>query len=105
MTRSKPTDTEWAEAAARYPVGSVVEAPVAEVWPFGIFVALPGVALVGFVPYPNLDPAGTPVRPGSSEVPQVGEQLTVVVLDHQADRSQLWCSCKLADFPEPEQDL
>lgn len=80
MSRAKVSDVAWAEAASRYPVGSVVEAGVAEVWPFGLVVHLPGAGPVGFVAYPNVDPAGTPVAPGSEGVPAAGATIEVVVL-------------------------
>ena len=100
MTRPKPSDEEWDRATTLYPVGSVVEATVGEVWPFGLFLELPHGGLVGFLAYPNLDPSGTPVAPGSEGVPTVGDRLEVVVLDQQNGRRQLWLSCRLADFPE-----
>jgi ribosomal protein S1 len=101
VTRPKPSNDTLKRAVTLYPIGSTVEAPVGEVWPFGLFVDLPDVGLVGFVAYPNLDPAGSPVEPGSDDVPEVGDRLRVVVLEHQLSRRQLWLSCRLSDFPEP----
>lgn len=98
MSRPKPSDDEWATAVELYPPGSTAEATIVEIYPFGLFADLPGAGLVGFLAYPNIDPAGAPVPPGSDDVPAIGDKRRVVVVDQQHERRQLWLSCRLADF-------
>lgn len=99
-SRGKPSSTAIAHAAGCYPVGTVVEATVAEVWGFGVVFNLPNAPLTGFVPWPKIDPSGGLVGPGSDDAPRVGERREVVILAHQLDRHQLAASCRLADFPD-----
>ncbi len=99
--RPKATPDEFAKAAALYPPGSVVEATVSEVRPYGLFLDLPDAPLVGFLVYPNVDPAGAPVRPESDAVPALGQRLWAVVRAVDHERRQLSLSCRLSDFSDP----
>ncbi|GAA3805639.1 MULTISPECIES: S1 RNA-binding domain protein [Amycolatopsis] len=80
-------DAEWAAAKERFPIGSVVEAVVAEHLPFGMIVTLPGEvpALIDAISY----------RPGGEDVfdhskwPAVGEPVHGTIADHRDRNRQI----------------
>jgi ribosomal protein S1 len=80
----------------------VVSGRVSAVRSFGLFIELPGTTQLGFLVFPDLDPGGTPVSPGSDAVPSEGEMIEVVVVGHERERQRFWLSCRLDRYPDQE---
>jgi ribosomal protein S1 len=77
-----PNEEEWIAATLHFPIGRIVETVVFMCVPFGVFVSLDDTSVKGLFRLTDLDPAGTPVPPGSEGVPVVGSIVEGIVIGH-----------------------
>jgi len=81
----------WDEIKDFLKVGTKLKGVVTKHFPFGIFVALPGIKFTGLVQIPDFKDEGhmTP-----SDYPAVGSSVDVVVLAFKETGQQIWLSMK-----------
>ena len=81
----------WAEIKAYLKIGSKLKGVVTKHFPFGIFVALPGINFTGIVQIPDFKDEGD-ITP--SNYPEFGSSVDVVVLGFKETGQQIWLSMK-----------
>ena len=81
----------WDEIKDSLKLGTKLKGVVTKHFPFGIFVALPGVKFTGLVQIPDFKDEGgmTP-----SDYPAVGSSVDVVVLGFKETGQQIWLGMK-----------
>ncbi|MEG3862271.1 S1 RNA-binding domain-containing protein [Microcoleus sp. herbarium12] len=84
-------EQSWEEIKESLKVGTKLKGVVTKHWPFGIFVALPGIKFTGLVELDNFKDEGFLTR---DEYPTVGSSVNVVVLAFKEAGQQIWLGMK-----------
>lgn len=90
-------EQSWDEVKDSLKVGTKVTGVVTKHFPFGIFVALPGIDFKGLVSITNFSDEGmmTP-----SEYPKIGSSVDAVVLAFKETGKQIWLGMKPSQLSE-----
>jgi ribosomal protein S1 len=81
----------WEEIKESLKVGTKLKGVVTKHWPFGIFVALPGIKFTGIVELGDFKDEGFMTR---DEYPAVGSSVDAVVLAFKETGQQIWLGMK-----------
>jgi ribosomal protein S1 len=84
-------EQSWEERKESLKVGTKLKGVVTKHWPFGIFVALPGIKFTGILQIPDFKDEGN-MTP--SDYPAVGSSVDVVVLAFKEMGQQMWLGMK-----------
>ncbi|MGE5660606.1 MAG: S1 RNA-binding domain-containing protein [Actinomycetota bacterium] len=81
----------WDEIKNSLKIGTKLKGVVTKHFPFGIFVAIPGIMFTGLVQIPDFKDEGdmTP-----SDYPELGSSVDVVVLGFKETGQQIWLGMK-----------